>query len=45
MHVTCNALGQLSKEEASAIDKVWQHFIADRLKGYIESGAYRKKTR
>jgi uncharacterized protein YndB with AHSA1/START domain len=45
MRVTCNAVGQLSMEEAKAIDQVWQHFIGDRLKGYIESGAYRKKSR
>ena len=45
MRVTCNAVGQLSMEEGKAIDQVWQHFIADRLKGYIESGAYRKKPR
>jgi uncharacterized protein YndB with AHSA1/START domain len=45
MHVTCNAVGQLSAEEAKALDQVWRHFIAERLKGYIESGAYRKKAK
>lgn len=45
MHVTCNAVGQLSAEEAKAIDQVWRHFIAERLKEYIESGAYRKKAK
>jgi uncharacterized protein YndB with AHSA1/START domain len=45
MHVTCNAVGQLSSDEANVVDQVWHHFIVERLKGYIDSGAYLKKAR
>jgi len=45
MHVTCNAVGQISAKDASAIDQVWQHFIGVRLKGYIESGEYLRKSK
>jgi len=43
MHVTVNMVGQISNEDAQAADQVWHHFIADRLKAYIESGDYLKK--
>lgn len=43
MHVTVNMVGQISNEDAQAVDQVWHHF-ADRLKAYIESGDYLKKA-
>jgi uncharacterized protein YndB with AHSA1/START domain/ketosteroid isomerase-like protein len=43
MHVSCNLVGQISSDEAQTVDQVWHHFIAERLKAYIESGAYLKK--
>ena len=43
MHVIVNMVGQISNEDAQAADQVWHHFIADRLKAYIESGDYLKK--
>lgn len=45
MHLTCNVAGQISADTAKILDQVWQHFIAERLKGYIESGAYLKKPK
>lgn len=33
--------GQISEEEAAAIDGVWKYFLVDRLKPHIESGAHR----
>jgi uncharacterized protein YndB with AHSA1/START domain len=45
LHVTCNAVGQLSEQQAKAVDQVWQHFIGERLKGYIESGSYLRKPK
>jgi uncharacterized protein YndB with AHSA1/START domain len=44
MHVTCNAVGQLSADTAKILDQVWHHFIAERLKPYVDSGEYLKKT-
>jgi hypothetical protein len=43
--VTCNAVGQLSEQQAKAVDQVWQHFIGERLKGYIESGSHLKQPK
>jgi uncharacterized protein YndB with AHSA1/START domain len=45
MHVTCNLVGQMSADEAKIVDQVWQHFIAERLKGYIVSGDYLHKAK
>ncbi|HEY7617525.1 MAG TPA: SRPBCC domain-containing protein [Terriglobales bacterium] len=45
LHVTCNAVGQLSEQQAKAVDQVWQHFIGERLKGYIESGSHLKQPK
>jgi uncharacterized protein YndB with AHSA1/START domain/ketosteroid isomerase-like protein len=44
MRVMVNMMGQMSMEDAQAADQVWHHFIADRLKAYIESGDYLKKA-
>ena len=44
MHVIVNMVGQISNEDAQAADQVWHHFIAERLKAYIESGDYLKKA-
>jgi ketosteroid isomerase-like protein len=43
LHILVNMVGQISNEDAQAVDQVWHHF-ADRLKAYIESGDYLKKA-
>jgi len=37
LSVTVNYDGQVSEEDAAAIDQVWHYFIFDRLKPHIES--------
>jgi len=44
LRLTCNVAGQIEEGEEKAVDAVWHHFLVDRLKPYIESGAYRKKA-
>lgn len=44
LRVTCNVSGQIQDGEDKLIDSVWHHFLYERLKPYIESGAYKKKT-
>lgn len=45
LRVTCNVSGQLDDGLDKIVDAVWRHFIVDRLKPYIESGAYKNKQR
>lgn len=40
--VTVNAAGQLSEADEGLVEGVWRHFIAERLKPYVESGCYRR---
>jgi len=43
LRLTCNVVGQIEEGEDKIVDAVWHHFLVERLKPYIESGAYRKK--
>ena len=45
MRVTCNVSGEIADGEDKIVDAVWHHFIFERFKPYIESGAYKTKTR
>jgi hypothetical protein len=45
LRVTVNITGQIDQPTAQALDAVWRHFIAERLKPYIESGANLKKPK
>ncbi len=45
LRLTCNVSGQVSDGEDKIVDAVWHHFLFERLKPYIESGAYKKKAR
>lgn len=44
LRLTCNVAGQFEDGEDKAVDAVWHHFLFERLKPYIESGAYKKKA-
>ena len=44
LRLTCNVSGQISDGQDKIVDGVWHHFLFERLKPYIESGAYKKKT-
>ncbi len=44
LRVTCNVSGQVEDGEDKIVDAVWHHFLFERLKPYIESGAYKKKS-
>jgi uncharacterized protein YndB with AHSA1/START domain len=44
LRVTANVSGQLAEGEEKVLDAVWHHFLFDRLKPYVESGTYQKKT-
>jgi uncharacterized protein YndB with AHSA1/START domain len=44
LRLTCNVAGQVEDGEDKIVDSVWHHFLFERLKPYIESGAYKKKT-
>jgi uncharacterized protein YndB with AHSA1/START domain len=44
MRLTCNVSGQIADGEDKTVDAVWHHFLVERLKPYIESGAYKNKT-
>ena len=43
LKLTCNVAGQITDGEDKMVDAVWHHFLVERLKPYIESGAYLKK--
>jgi hypothetical protein len=43
LRVTSNIIGQIDEATAQAVDSVWRHFLVERLKPYIDSGAYLKK--
>jgi uncharacterized protein YndB with AHSA1/START domain len=45
MRVTCNVSGEIADGEDKIVEAVWHHFIFERLKPYIESGAYKNKTK
>ena len=45
LRLTCNVSGQMEDGEDKIVDAVWQHFLVERLKPYIESGAYLKKKK
>jgi hypothetical protein len=45
LRVTVNITGQIDEPTAQLVDGVWRHFIAERLKLYIESGAYLKRPK
>ncbi|HTR48466.1 MAG TPA: SRPBCC domain-containing protein [Verrucomicrobiae bacterium] len=44
LRVTCNVSGQIADGQDKIVDAVWRHFLFERLKPYIESGAYKKKS-
>ena len=44
LRVTCNVSGQIDDGEDKIVDSVWHHFLFERLKPYIESGAYKKES-
>ncbi|HXY79661.1 MAG TPA: SRPBCC domain-containing protein [Candidatus Bathyarchaeia archaeon] len=44
MRLTCNVSGQMEDGLEKILDGVWHHFLVERLKPYIESGAYKSKT-
>jgi uncharacterized protein YciI/uncharacterized protein YndB with AHSA1/START domain len=44
LHLTCSVAGEFPDgPDKSVVDGVWHHFLAERLKPYVESGAYLKK--
>lgn len=45
LRLTCNVSGQIQDGEDKIVDQVWHHFLSERLKPYIESGAYKSKPR
>ena len=45
LRLTCNVSGQIADGEDKIVDAVWHHFLVERLKPYIESGAYKTKTK
>ena len=45
LRVTVNITGQIDEPTAQLVDGVWRHFIAERLKPYIESGANLKRPK
>jgi uncharacterized protein YndB with AHSA1/START domain len=44
LRLTCNVSGQIAEGEDKTVDAVWHHFLVERLKPYIESGAYKTKA-
>jgi uncharacterized protein YndB with AHSA1/START domain len=44
LRLTCNVSGQIADGEDKTVDAVWHHFLVERLKPFIESGAYKPKT-
>jgi len=45
LRLTCNVSGQIAEGQDKIVDAVWHHFLVERLKPYIESGAYKKKSK
>jgi hypothetical protein len=45
LRLTCNVSGEIADGQDKIVDAVWHHFLFERLKPYIESGAYKTKTR
>jgi uncharacterized protein YndB with AHSA1/START domain len=45
LRLTINVTGQVDQPTAQAVDAVFHHFLVERLKPYIESGAYLKKPK
>lgn len=45
LRLTVNIVGQIDEPTAQAVDAVWHHFLVERLKPYIDSGAYLKKPK
>jgi hypothetical protein len=45
LRVTTNITGQIDEPTAQAVEGVWHHFLVDRLKPYIDSGTYLKKSK
>jgi uncharacterized protein YndB with AHSA1/START domain len=44
LHLTCNVSGQIEDGQDKMVDAVWHHFLVERLKPYIDSGAYKAKS-
>jgi uncharacterized protein YndB with AHSA1/START domain len=44
MRVTCDVSGEIADGEDKIVDAVWHHFLFERFKPYIESGAYKTKS-
>jgi uncharacterized protein YndB with AHSA1/START domain len=44
LRLTCDVSGQIADGEDKIVDAVWHHFLFERLKPFIESGAYNSKT-
>ena len=44
LRLTCNVSGQINEGQDKIVDSVWHHFLFERLKPYVESGGYKKKT-
>lgn len=45
LRVTVNITDQIDEKTAQLVDGVWRHFIAERLKPYVESGANPSKPK
>jgi hypothetical protein len=45
LRLTCNFAGQYEDGTDKIVDQVWRRFLFERLKPYIESGAYKAKTK
>jgi len=45
LRMTCDVSGEITEGEDKIVDEVWHHFLFERLKPFIESGAYKTKTR
>jgi hypothetical protein len=42
LSLTVNLNGQIDEEKAGIVAKVWNHFLVEQLKPYVESGKWRK---
>ena len=45
LRLTCDVSGEITDGEDKIVGAVWHHFLFERLKPFIESGAYKTKTR
>jgi hypothetical protein len=43
VQLTVDASGHVEKGWPETVDSVWNHFLVERLKPYVESGKYREK--